>query len=41
MPYQHLIRNAIDVVVEWDLPPSELGRAVMLRAEALEGRPSD
>ena len=38
MHYQVLIRDAIDVVVEWNLPEEVLGSAVMVQAEAMAGR---
>jgi len=38
MQTQDLIRDAIDVVVEWNLPEEALGRVVMMQAEAMAGR---
>lgn len=37
MHYQALIREAIDRVVEWDLPADSFGRVVMAQAEAMAG----
>lgn len=37
MHYQVLIREAIDVVLEWNLPDAALRRAVQVQAEAMAG----
>ena len=37
MHYQVLILEAIDRVVEWDLPEAAFGRAVRAQAEAFAG----
>ncbi len=41
MHYQTLIREAIDVVLEWELPDAAIGSAVLMQAEAMAGQPWD
>lgn len=41
MDKQLMIREAIDVVIAWDLPDFAVGRAVIAQAEALAARHCD